>query len=282
MRITEIRQRQKQREEDRVKIMKQLADESKQRRKSYDQVEAPFKKIKEQAKGSGDDGNEEGLWLAIQAAKPAPFGALKVRGITAQDRQREIQLLMDLIREKREEVQRAKEAQAQVREDVVIIGSVEVPIDLPAKSRHQSEQPTPRSRVPEYGSLSAADAADLIGVTAFGKSLLDIPPSDDEGKPANGISASSETGFFIFTGLPLDIPGIQDVDKIEDRMDCLQQFLEQGLGSELTETAKNCVRRIGLGEAKPSEFGKVFSNRGLIAYFPFVQHYIFCEALVGS
>jgi hypothetical protein len=84
--------------------------------------------------------------------------------------------------------------------------------------------------------------------------------------------------LFIFTGLPLDIPGIGEGASITDRIDCLDQFLEQGLGVELLEKAKTSVRNLIFATGDENEFRSIFSNRTLLSYFPFVQHYIFCES----
>jgi hypothetical protein len=92
-----------------------------------------------------------------------------------------------------------------------------------------------------------------------------------------GALPSSETGFFIFSGLPVDIPGLHDCDSMADRLDCLDQFIEQGLGAELLGRAKATVRELSFAVGNLDEFQAIFSNRTLLSYFPFVEHYVFCE-----
>jgi hypothetical protein len=83
--------------------------------------------------------------------------------------------------------------------------------------------------------------------------------------------------LFIFAALPLDIPGVGDGASVGDRIDCLDQFLEQGLGAELLNRAKESVRSFVFGEGDEDEFRAIFSDRSLLCYFPFVMYYIFCE-----
>lgn len=278
MRRKEIKLRQKMREEERAKVMKELSEDAKHRKKAYEQMEAPFKKIREKQLAQEKETQEEDkLFLTIEAAKPPPVGT---RAMKASDRQREVDLLIDLIKQRREEVQKMKVMQARMTDDVIMIGNMEVPVELPktAKEKQKSSQSSQRPlQVPDLESVDAAEDQDNLAIAAIAKNTFEIPPSDDEFSQFAEFSPSKETGFFYFSGLPIDIPGVEDCDSMDDRLDCLNQFLEQGLGQEGTEEAKQVVRSISMEDGSESDFKKVFSNKGLLAYFPFVEHYIFCE-----
>ena len=275
LRAKEIRMRHKQLAEERIRIMKELSEDAKNRKKNFDKLEAPFKKIKERAHAKDQDREEDMLFMAIETAKPPP--AVGQHAVTAPDRVREVDVLIDLIQHRREEVQKAKVAQAKMADDVILIGNTEVSVDIP-KDKRKSALPSQRSVVvPDLESVDADEDNDNIALAAIAKNLLDIPPTDDESAVFGGFTASSETGYFYCNGLPIDIPSILDCDSMADRLDCIQQFLEQGLGTDGVEDAKQCIAKISYEDGTSDDFKKVFSNRGLLVYFPFVEQYIFCE-----
>jgi hypothetical protein len=253
-------QTQEERQSERAQILRDLADDARERRRAYEHLEAPLKKIREKSRFASEDGL---LYLAVQSAKPPPFGAIKLRQMSEVDRTKEIELLCDLIREKRKEVQRRRESDAAKSDDFIAIGSTDP---------HSGPGPLHA----EYEQVSSADDTDMIEMTAIAKSVFDFPPTEFPAGVGE-VSPSIDTGLFLFTGLPLDIPGMKACGSIEDRLDCLQQFLEQGLGADMAERAKNCVRGIVAGSIGNEQFGQVFSNQGVLVYFPFVQHLVFCE-----
>ena len=275
LRAKEIRMRHKQLAEERIRIMKELSEEARNRKKNLDKLEAPFKKIKEKIHSKDQDSEEDMLLLAIEAAKPPP--AVGQHKVHAPDRVRELDVLMELIRQRREEVQKTKVAQAKMAEDVIMIGSTEVSVDVPREKRKSALSSQRSVVVPDLEPVDADEDNDNVALAAIAKNLLDIPPTDDESATFGGFAPSSETGYFYCNGLPIDIPSIQDCDSMADRLDCIQQFLEQGLGIDGVEDAKQCISNIGYSDGTATDFKRVFSNRGLLVYFPFVEQYIFCE-----
>lgn len=278
LRVKDIEDRQKEREGERARVMKELSEDAKHRKKSYDKLEAPFKRIRDKAQNpASSEHDEDELLMAVETAKPAPVVGMHFSKAT--ERMRDVDVLVDLIRQRREDVQKSKVARARMRDDVVLIGNTEVAVDLPKsrQSAQRSAQSTQRSVVIERESVDGQEDEEILMLAAIAKNILDIPPGDHEAETVGNFIPSLEAGFFYFTGLPLDIPGIADVESMEERLDCLQQFLEDGLGSEGAESAKICVRKVSLESRDPAELRKVFSNNGLLVYFPFVEHYIFCE-----
>jgi hypothetical protein len=259
------------REDERAQIMKGLSEDARERKKTYENLEAPLKKIREKSRANDANGL---LYLAVQTAKPPPFGGLKLRQIRDVDRDREIAALIDVIREKREEVQKRRDSRS---EDVIHIGAMEVPIGKCGHSEGSGQRELPREceRVPAW------EDAEIIQLAAIAKSYVDCLPVEETVIRA-GSSPSLDTGLFIFAGLPVDIPGVGDGASIADRLDCLDQFIEQGLGADIAERAKASVRSLSFASGDEDEFRAIFSSRALLCYFPFVQHYVFCEAFGKS
>ncbi|OHT09599.1 hypothetical protein TRFO_21489 [Tritrichomonas foetus] len=276
LRKKELKQRQKEKEAERMQRMQELQLEAKKRLKEFDQMEAPFKKIREKSKDAKkSEFVEDLLYLAIEAAKPAPVGP--IRNYSAEDRERETNLLVDLINQKREEVQHTKKLQ-ELDDDVIVIGNVQVPVEQPKTFKKQtSGSSTARSHAPPLQEIPLNENNDLIAIAAVSKNTLNIPPEDSE----NGIKSnekSHETGLFYFNGLPIDIPGVDSITCLE-RADCLIQFIEQGLGPEMLQEAKDFLLVAPKMDEKEAEtkFREVFSNPEEMKYYPFVQHLLFCE-----
>ena len=307
LRAKEIRKKQKENKKERLQRMHELSLEAKKRLKEFDQLEAPFKKIKDKSHATNRAENEDLLLLAVEAARPPHVGSIK--NYTVEDREREINLLADLISQKREEVQHNKKLQ-ELDDDTIMIGNVEVTVEKPKNSKGSAASSS-RSYAPNLTEISAYENNDLISVAAISKNFLNVPPSIDSEEPKisavmDGITGlvptnpntvassikmnkdktieidiarmSHETGFFYFNSLPIDIPGV-DMYDIAGRIDCLVQFIEQGLGPDLLDNARQLVFEAAQmsNEAATERFKEVFTNPEEAKYYPFVQHLIFCE-----
>lgn len=295
MRRKEIKKRQKEKELERQQKMEELAQEAKKRKKELGQMEAPFKKIREISEAAKkSESAEEFLYFALETAKPPPVGRVIHRSFSAKDRERETNLIADLINQKRDEVQQMKKKMMQQHDDdVIMIGNVEVAVDKPKypQKKQASGSSTNRSRINPHPivDIPIKENNDLLQVSAISKTTINFIPFDEE-KPIKNSKSSHETGFFYFNGLPIDIPGIDICSPLE-RADCLSQFITQGLGQDHFDRAREFVLM-----AKPSEEGKesaiktdddaskmfkdIFSNNEEMKYFPFVQHLVFCENYV--
>lgn len=292
MRRKEIKKRQKEKELERQQKMEELAQEAKKRKKELGQMEAPFKKIREISEAAKkSESAEEFLYFALETAKPPPVGHVIHRSFSAKDRERETNLIADLINQKRDEVQLMKKKMMQQQDDdVIMIGNVEVSVDKPKypQKKQASGSSTSRSKFNPrpISDIPLKENNDLIQISAISKTTINLPPFDDE-KPIKNLKSSHETGFFYFNGLPIDIPGI-DVCNAMERADCLTQFITQGLGQEHYDRAKQFVFSMKPSNEKDESatkkddnvnqiFKDIFSNNEEMKYFPFVQHLVFCE-----
>ncbi|KAK8889121.1 hypothetical protein M9Y10_033865 [Tritrichomonas musculus] len=293
MRRKEIKKRQKEKELERQKKMEELAQEAKKRKKELGQMEAPFKKIREISEAAKkSESSEEFLYFALETAKPPPVGHVIHRSFSAKDRERETNLIAELINQKRDEVQTMKKRMMQQHDDddVIMIGNVEVAVDKPKypQKKQSSGASTNRSRINAQPlvDIPLKENNDLLLISAISKTAINLPPSDEE-QPIKNSKSSHETGLFYFNGLPIDIPGV-DICTALERADCLIQFITQGLGQDHFDQAKKFVFDI----SSPSEenkikddeanqmFKDIFSNNEEMKYFPYVQHLIFCENYV--
>lgn len=277
-RIQEIQTMQKEKEAQRIQKLKELEQEARQRQEHLNNVEAPFKKIKEKSK---KEFKEEQLYMAVEVAKPPPAvqpARQKQNDKLVKEREHAIGLLADLIAEKREEVQKMKKMQEKSRDDVIMIGNMEVEIEQPKSSKSSTVSSTRSIKAPNLRPISESENNDYICLASVAKNLHDYPPEDLEGDL--DCTPSKETGLFIFNGLPLDLPMIADNYALEERVDALRHFCEEGIGENAMQQVTDLLRKNHdkLPDSKViSDLCDIFKSQEMLTYYPFVQQLLYCE-----
>ena len=299
----EVERRQHERELERKKEQERIRKDNIERKKAYQNLEAPFKAVKN--KTSPKQQNEDPKMAEIHKkiperpkSRPANEKEATRRPAAVREREKDVSNLREMIRQKKAAAKAMKNNQDQIQigtmtfnmngEQIDNNGNViksekpNKPESTPKKEEKVQEEKKEPMRVEdlilEFGE-DTADDDDLFNLAAIAQNMRDNPPEEDE-----NVDDEEDTSptVFLFKGKPVELPPYDGPDPVSYQNEAIRKFIEKGIGPEKLVKVYHLVtdQSEQLTEDQcDAELAKILTTPEEMEYYPLVQQLVVSEGL---